>query len=90
MQTPQDDREKPDRFETALEASCGVLVTLESIYGHADASAGELMNLQTHLQQAIESVRRAITELRLARTKAPAPMALGFVAAAGEPLANEG
>ncbi|MGA2009947.1 MAG: hypothetical protein ABSH51_05340 [Solirubrobacteraceae bacterium] len=80
----------PDRVETALEASCGVLVTLESIHRHADESTSELLTVQAHVQQAIESLRRAIAELRLARTKSPSPMALGFVAAASnEPLAGE-
>ncbi len=66
--------------ETALEASCGLLMALESI--RSQTSDADVLRVHAHVQQAIEFVRRAITELRLAHSNTASPIALGFVAAA--------
>jgi hypothetical protein len=70
-----------DNFETALEASCGILMALESIRGHACDSAGGAVSAHARVQEAIEPLRLAITQLRIARSETVFPMALGFVAA---------
>lgn len=71
--------------ETALEASCGVLMALEAMRSHPDASAAEFVSLQARLAQAIESLRRVIAQLRMARSDAVVPTTLGFVTAAPVP-----
>jgi signal transduction histidine kinase len=68
-------------LQTALEASCGVLMLLETIRRDGEQSAGAVARVQAHLQQSIESVRRSITQLRMARSEMVSPMALGFVVA---------
>ncbi len=78
-----------DEAEIALEASCGVLIMLESIRRHADDSAGEFVGVQGHVQQAIESLRGVIMQLRMAHSETVFPMALGFVAASPDPLLQE-
>jgi hypothetical protein len=85
MTHPYDQRPARDQVETALEASCGLLMTLETIRNHAGDSAAEFANAQALLAQAIESLREAITEVRMAR--GAGPIALGFVA---EPPVDRG
>jgi hypothetical protein len=70
-----------DNVDTALEASCDVLMVLQSLRTEvpdvATSASGELV----HVQRAIESVRRAIEELRMARRGVASATALGFVMA---------
>ena len=73
--------DSPDDFETAIEASCGALMVVEVIRSHAPASADEVASVQARLQEAIECLRRAITQLRMARSETVFPLAAGFVAA---------
>ena len=67
-----------DNVDAALEASCGVLMTLQSLRVNAPgllATSGDL----AHVQRAIDSVHRAIEELRLTRRGGANPAAFGFV-----------
>jgi hypothetical protein len=73
-------KEPFELVEMALEVSCGVLMTLESLRRHPGGPAADLSEGQPHLQKAIESVRGAIAELRVAHSKTASPLALGFVA----------
>jgi len=70
----------PDHVELALEESCSALVTLESISARGDPAA-EPLPVYAYVHQAIESLRRAINELRLSRSQSSSPIALGFVMA---------
>jgi hypothetical protein len=70
-----------DQFESVLEASCGILVTLESIRVQTGAAADEVAKVQSHIHQAIASLRGAIAELRMACSSTGSPAVLGFVAA---------
>ena len=51
-------------IQTALEASCGALITLESI--RAQVVNGATEDVRRPIQKAIESLREAIAELRSA------------------------
>jgi hypothetical protein len=67
--------------DAALEASCDVLMVLQSLRTNdADASMGDSGEVM-HVQRAIESVRQTIEELRLARRGVCSVTALGFVMA---------
>jgi hypothetical protein len=70
-----------DNVDAALEASCDVLMVLQSLRTDspdaASSTSGELM----HVQRAIESVRRTIEELRMARLGVASATAFGFVMA---------
>jgi len=79
MTQPDDCRPAPDHFQTALEASCGALITLESIYAQTAHGPIDGSTLQPQLTEAIESLRQATAELRLARDDEPSALALGFV-----------
>lgn len=63
----------PDRLEAALQASCEALIALELIHALARDE------LETHAVRAIESLRRAIAELRAARGEEPSALVHGFV-----------
>jgi hypothetical protein len=65
-----------DNVDAALEASCDVLMALQSLRGE-DAEVATTACV--HVQRAIESVRRTIDELRMARRGAASITALGFV-----------
>jgi hypothetical protein len=79
MHHPRDYLPALDRIEAALEASCGALVTLESIKpGPADDLRG-IDGTHGHLRLAIGSLREAIEELRLAQSKGSSALASGFV-----------
>lgn len=62
--------------EAALDASCDVLMALQSLGGE---DAGVATTTCVHVQRAIESVRRTIDELRMARRGVASITALGFV-----------
>jgi hypothetical protein len=67
-----------DHIEAALEASCGALITLQSI----DLSAArDSDGLHGHIADAIFSLRHAIDELRSAQSRGASGLALGFVLA---------
>ncbi len=80
MSHPRDYLPALDRIEAALEASCGALVTLESI--HSDP-AGDRSDDQDgmlgHVGLAIRSLRNVIEELRLAQNNGACALAVGFV-----------
>jgi len=79
MNHPRDYLPALDRIEAALEASCGALVTLESINpGAADDLTG-VEGMQRHVGQAISYLRDAIEELRLAQSNGSSAIAIGFV-----------
>jgi len=69
-----------DHIEIALEESCGALMMLESIGARADKAA-PLSAVQACVEQAILALRQVIGELRMARSEAMSPIALGFVIA---------
>ena len=71
-----------DRLEAALEASCEALIELELIR----ALAGDDVN--AHANLALDSLRRAIVELRAARGEQQSALAPGFVA--GDPRDGSG
>jgi len=80
MHHPRDYLPALDRIEAALEASCGALVTLESINpGAADDDLSGPAGMQRHLGQAITNLRDAIQELRLAQSNGSSALAIGFV-----------
>ena len=64
MKHQRKSRHAAAHIQTALEASCGALITLESIRARAGDEATE--DLRRPIQQAIESLRQAIAELRSA------------------------
>lgn len=67
-----------DKVDAALEASCDALVMLQSLRVTTPgplAASGDLV----HVQRAIDSVHRAIEELRLTRRGGASPAAFGFV-----------
>lgn len=70
-----------DYVDAALEASCDVLMVLESLRNDGADAARSASGELVHLQRAIESVRRTIEELRMARQGVPSVTALGFVMA---------
>jgi hypothetical protein len=78
MHHPRDYLPALDRIEGALEASCGALVTLQSITGTADVLR-DADGMQAHVGLAIESLREAIKELRLAQSNGSSALAIGFV-----------
>jgi len=80
MRSLRHHRPASEQVERALEASCGALMTLESMRRDPGERDLDAIGVQGHLQQAIESLRSAIVELRLARTIPVSPIALGFVA----------
>ena len=83
MIDPHHNSHPPDRLEAALEASCGTLITLESILASTAFAPADSRDVQPQLCGAIESLRRAIVELRLLRAEGSWLPALDFVLAAG-------
>lgn len=79
-----------DHIRTALEANCAALLALETIR----AEASDVTAVQGEVQQAIESLREAIAELRASHDQEPSMMlAHGFVlpaAAEQSPAARSG
>jgi hypothetical protein len=72
-----DPGEAASHIQTALEASCGALITLESISVRTGDETPE--NVRRPLQQAIDSLRLAIGELRCASEKGPGVLPGEFV-----------
>lgn len=68
-----------DRIGTALDATCGALMTLQSI--DALSTVGDDKQVQGHVEQAISHLRHAVDELRDAHTQGQTGLALGFVLA---------
>lgn len=68
-----------DRIELAVEATCGAVMTLQSI----DVLTGtrEDESVQEHVSQAISHLRDAIEELRDAQSQGQTGLGLGFVLA---------
>jgi hypothetical protein len=64
-----------DRLDAVLEASCEALVALEVI----SASVGAHEPLKTQIGRAMVALRRAIVEVRVARSERPSVLASGFV-----------
>ena len=79
MTHPRDYLPTLDRIEAALEASCGALITLESLNCPASAREGEADAVQHHIEQAIGSLRKAIESLRAAQSDGADALAFGFV-----------
>lgn len=79
MHHPRDYLPALDRIEAALEASCGALVTLESLNLGAADGLSDLDGMQGHVGLAITSLRDAIQELRLAQSNGSSVLAIGFV-----------
>ena len=73
----------PDHVHTALEESCGALITLESIRARMADAGVDIRSMQGHITEAIDSLTQAIGELRLARDEQASALALGFVLRAG-------
>lgn len=79
MQHPRNYLPALDLIEAALEASCGALVTLETIdAGRADGLS-DVDGTQGHVRLAIRSLREVIEELRLAQSNGSSALANGFV-----------
>jgi hypothetical protein len=80
MTHPRDYLPILDHIEAALEASCGALMTLQSI-DFSPTRDGDGMH--GHVAEAIYSLRHAIDELRSAQSRGASGLALGFVLARG-------
>ena len=76
-------RKPAAHIQTALEASCGALITLESI--RAQAVDGATADVRRPIQQAIESLRQAIAELRSATDESARLLPGEFVLRASVP-----
>jgi hypothetical protein len=74
-----DSTPSPDHLQVALEASNGALIGLEWILAQLAEETADRASVCRHTKQAIDSLRQAIAELRLARGEAGGPLALGFV-----------
>ena len=83
MKHQRNPRKAAAHIQTAIEASCGALITLESL--HARAGAGAVEDLRRPIQQAIESLRQTITELRSASDDGTRMPPGGFVLRASVP-----
>ena len=79
MPHPRDYLPSLDRIEAALEASCGALVTLESINSDAGDGSDDADGTRSHVGLAIRSLRDVIEELRLAQSNGACTLAIGFV-----------
>ncbi len=89
MMNVLDHNQRRDHLETALEAACCALVTLESIRSATGQLDADPVGIQAHVQCAIESLRDALTELRMSRSETANPLVLGFVAAAPPPPSSD-
>jgi hypothetical protein len=63
----------------ALEASCDTLITLQVIRAASVELGAVGGDVESLIKRAIRSQRRAITELRLARSESEEMLILGFV-----------
>jgi len=65
MNHTREDKPADDHVKTALEVSCGVLMTLELIRTRVSDAGAEAPSARALLELAIESLREVIAELRL-------------------------
>ena len=72
-----DSRSVLDQIESALEATCGALMSLEVIAILKAVPDAE--NVQAHVAKAMSCLREAIAELRDAQQYSANGLALGFV-----------
>ncbi len=79
MTHPRDHLPLLDNIEAAIDATCGTLMSLESI--NVPAAMADVENVQGHVAKAILSLRHAIGELRGAQQRGASGLALGFVLA---------
>lgn len=79
MKNPGDSPPTRDHLQVALEESNGVLLGLEWIFAQLAEEPDDRVGMRRQTRQAIESLRQAIAELRLARGENGAGLALGFV-----------
>jgi hypothetical protein len=79
MMHPRDYLPALDHIEAALEASCGALITLQSIRGAPTDRTYDADGMHAHVAQAVVSLREAIEELRSAQSSGTSGLALGFV-----------
>ncbi len=68
-----------DHVQTALEASCAVLIAMESIRASISDSDSCVESVQALATDAIVELRRAIREIYLAREQQPRLLPDGFV-----------
>lgn len=68
-------------LETALEATCAALMTLESARLGAHDSARDASSAQAQIRIAITSLREAMSAMRALHEAEPSMLALGFVLA---------
>jgi hypothetical protein len=83
MKPSPERRSAADHVESALEVICGALVTLESVSESANRGPVDAKGVQRLTSQAIESLRQAIAELRLALDAGTATLVPGFVLQSG-------
>jgi hypothetical protein len=83
MPDPHESHMPVDHYEAALEASCDTLITLRLIRASATGPSAEVGGIDGQIARAIRSQRRAIAELRLAKTEPGETPILGFVLGAG-------
>ena len=74
-----------DHYQAALEASCDTLITLQLLRASATGSSAEVGDVEGQITLAIRSQRRAIAELRLAKTEPGNTPVIGFVTGADVP-----
>jgi hypothetical protein len=79
MKNSRDSPTTPDHLQAALEASNGALMGLEWILAQLTDEAEDRANVRQQTRQAMDSVRQAIAELRLARGESAGVLTLGFV-----------
>jgi hypothetical protein len=79
MTGPHNSTPDSDQLQSALEASCDALMTLQSMDREATNRRSDGSSPWLHVTEAIESLRSAITELRLARDEEESMVGLGFV-----------
>jgi hypothetical protein len=68
-----------DDVDAALDASCAALIMLQSLCLSTRSPGLSTSGDLVHVQRAIESVHRAIEELRLTRRGGASPAVFGFV-----------
>ena len=79
MPHPRDYLPALDQIEAALEATCGALVTLESVKSNLPDDSNDPDGMRSHLGLAMASLRHVIEELRLAENNGAYALAIGFV-----------
>ena len=82
MTDPNHSRTPADHYEAALEAGCDTLIALQ-LLRVAARSCREIGDLDAQISRAIESLQRAIAELRLTDPMQREAPVVGFVLDAG-------